>query len=260
LKNNVLEKDFLDMLQLFSFGAKEITGLKMPEDYNLKGIVKYAQSQSAMPLVYAALRAFKEKNDVFSDEDVKQILALEKMIFIVISKELKSKAYFDKIIKKLEAENIKYAILKGDSISCLYKNPDMRLSGDFDIYVDSSDEERTLEIVREFGYDTSERAADSNESSAVHKSYKMIEIHVSLHDKSREDLYFNKAHEKLEEFRKFKVPDFGEYNTLSIDDGLMFLFTHFTKHFLSEGAGIRQVMDLLLYIEKYRQRFRHLFK
>lgn len=40
--------------------------------------------------------------------------------------------------------------------------------------------------------------------------------------------------------------------TLGINDGLIFITLHIITHFLIQGVGIRQLMDVLLYMSHYK--------
>ena len=56
-----------------------------------------------------------------------------------------------------------------------------------------------------------------------------------------------------EPYRKIKTQDGFELITLGVTDGLIFITLHYIA-FLTRGVGIRQLMDILLYMKQYKNR------
>jgi hypothetical protein len=97
-----------------------------------------------------------------------------------------------------------------------------------------------------------ERFSTSNHVNAVHPVAGEFELHVSLYPETYESMWFHSATEKSEELIELVTDQQQRISTLGINDGLQFRTLHFIKHFLFEGAGIKQLMDILLYMSHYK--------
>jgi hypothetical protein len=144
--------------------------------------------------------------------------------------------------------DIKYAVLKGDTLSKYYKYPAMRLSGDIDILIDEKDEVKVLEFMSKNGFTYEARNEGNNHTVCFHPVYGVVEVHISLYCNFMDDLWFKNTNE-LEEYTYVDLPDRKE-PTLSITDGYIYTVFHTIKHFLSNGLSVKQMMDIVLYTKE----------
>ena len=233
-----IDSDFISMICLLTNAATDnnlVVG-----NFDESKVFKYAKEQSVLPLVFSALNT--------PDSRYRQ------MILGAVSKNISDLSYIRRILDKLQKNGIDFVILKGESVAAIYRNPDLRMSGDVDILVDEKDEEKALEIFSEYGYSYTKRPEWGNETALYHPSKKMVEIHISLYDKAREDIFFGKVGSITEPYMKITTDNLGEIKVLSPNDGIMFLYLHFVKHFLSSGAGIRQLLDVVMYSRYYKDK------
>lgn len=154
-------------------------------------------------------------------------------------------------LKKLEREGIRYAVLKGCVLAQLYPNPDCRVSSDTDILIDKKDFLKVSSIFRSNDFQVGKRIASSNQVLCKHKSGFRVEIHWKLYKDFDDSYIFMKKFNLIEPYRKISVGNKYEFYTLGITDGFIYTLLHFIRHFLTCGAGIRQLMDILLYIQYY---------
>lgn len=56
------------------------------------------------------------------------------------------------LFNQMKKENITFAVRKGESLSCYYKDPTHRISGDTDILIDEKDKQKTVGILESLGY------------------------------------------------------------------------------------------------------------
>lgn len=231
-----IDNNFLSMIRLLTNAA---TGNNIDvENFDEDKVFQYAQEQSVLPLVCSALNADKYK----------------RLILGAVSKNITDLSYVRSILDEMSENNIEYAILKGESIANIYKVPELRISGDIDILVDEKDEANALEIFSKHGYTYTKRPEWGNETALYHQSMKIVEIHVALYDQTRKDLFFGDAGNIRDTYMKITTNNLGEINILSPNDGIMFLYLHFVKHFLSSGAGIRQLLDVVIYSKYYKDK------
>lgn len=231
---------FKNMLYLFGANA---TGceVRTEGELNIEEIRRLSLEQGIWTLVYPELAKI-------CDASRYQI-----GFFKAVSQGIARKEFNLKMIRKLEDEGIKCCILKGAAISGLYNDPECRISGDTDILINPEDEKRAKEVLKENGYNVQDRLKQSHHTQAVHPIGGLLEVHVALYSESRAKILFNGLDMYSEPWSKMEIDGYS-YNILGINDGLMYLTAHYIKHLVNEGGGVRQMMDLLLYMEKYRDK------
>ena len=153
----------------------------------------------------------------------------------------------------LRERRIAHAVVKGVVCRELYSRPDLRPSGDEDVYVHPDDRERCGAVFAEQGLKLAQRDDDvdhwNDAGTGLH-----IELHTSLTSGSkRED-------EKLEDYfrrelaHSITVPvTDGQVSTLPHTAHLVFLVCHALKHFLTGGFGVRTLCDVAAFLEKYHR-------
>ena len=118
--------------QLLYIYGDAISGRRtvLPENCDRNAIAKKAMQQNILPIVYFNL--FGEETDNPYYPLVMQAIANnERKIF-----------FLGKLLQEMEEENIKCCVLKGSSLAPLYASPELRISGDIDLLISSSDEKR----------------------------------------------------------------------------------------------------------------------
>ena len=234
------------MLHLFGCGA---LGKSAEEKYcvNIRKIRERAIEQNVWPVVYSAIRKDIESKKVFIPDEV--YLSLERAIAANIAKEIQRTQFTEKIIQEIEKNGVKYCLLKGCSLASLYAEPETRTSSDTDIIISEVDEQKTAQILMNNGYETKTRLKTEHHMEARHPIGGVMEVHVSTMQKKDEQILFGDELSFSEEYIK---SDNG-LNVLGINDGLINVTTHFIKHFMRSGAGVRHMMDMLLYMKKYEK-------
>lgn len=233
----LVTKSFEQMLYFFGAGAHcgEYTH---DGKINVDEIRKLSIEQGIWPVVYSAMPSdIREK---YSNEILSTII-----LGISINK------FTLDIIKHLENQGIKCCLIKGVTVSSLYKEPDSRISGDTDILINPDDEKKAIKVLLKKGYKIQPREKTGHHFKAIHKNGGILEVHVRLHSIPTEKILFNGENLYFEEYRNFEMNGYN-FKTLGINDGLMYLTAHYIKHLINEGGGVRQMMDLLLYIERYK--------
>lgn len=239
-----MTQEFLNMLCLFGCGA---LGKEADKRYceNIKKIRDLAISQNAWPIVYSAIRPLIEKGEVLIPPEVYS--ALEKANFSNIALSIQKTEFTKGILKKLGESGVELCIVKGTTLSRLYHSPETRISSDTDVLIKTEDEKRVSEFLKHSGYEVEEREESDHHFCARHNVGGLLEVHVALIQKNDSDLAF---YNKIEYNEPYITAD-GNIKELGINDGLKYTAVHFIKHFVKKGAGIRHIMDLLLYLKKY---------
>ena len=239
-----MTRDFENMLYLFGCGALGKEPLA-EHCVNIRRIREISIEQNVWPIVYSAIRKKLESGEVKIPPEIYN--NLETSFEANIAKTLQKNEFNKRVIKTLGKRGVECCLFKGMALAQLYNIPETRVSGDADILIKPEDEVLTAKVLRELGYDVSERAAYDHHISAIHPVGGELEVHISVMRKNWDDIIFSDKISYKEEYIDF---DEG-IKTLGINDSLVNAATHFIKHFVRRGAGVRHIMDLLLYIKKY---------
>ena len=228
-----MTKSFLDMIKLLALGARG-EKLEAAADLDIPAIKKLAHSHSVWPTVYSALSEITP--EIFQMATVKAI----------------RQASVYKLVNQLKEENIVCCFLKGEILDDMYHDPGIRITADSDLLIEPKDEKKIIRLLMKNGYTIHERQKTSNELKVTHPKVGLLEFHVALDNKQMQEIWFNNKFRETEPFRIHKSKSNIEYLTLSETDGLIFVTLHFIKHLISGVANIKMVMDVLMYMDVYK--------
>jgi len=235
-----MTRDFENMLYLFGANATGST-ISTDGELNIEQIRKYSIEQGIWTLVFPEL------------SKICDCTKYQLECFSMISKGIAQKEYTLGVIKKIEEAGIKCCLLKGATISHLYADPECRISSDTDILINPKDEKRLMKLLKELGYFVEPRTGTDHHFKAYHKLGGLLEAHVKIYSNPTVKIVFNGMKMYNEPWNKMEINGY-RYNVLGPNDTLMYLTAHYIKHFVYSGSGVRQMMDLLLYIEKYKNK------
>ncbi len=144
-----------------------------------------------------------------------------------------------KLLAAFEENGIQHMPLKGCLIKHLYPKPELRYMGDADILIRMEQYEQIKPIMEKLGYTFK---YDSDHELVWQSSAILVELHKRLIPSYNKDFYdyFGDGWERV-------VPETAARYAMSAEDTLIFLFTHFAKHYRDGGVGCRYVADLWLY-------------
>ncbi len=161
---------------------------------------------------------------------------------------------FLEFFRDLLSRGLRPVVQKGIICRSIYPVPDQRGSVDEDLLIEPDDFRKYADAMAELGL----KRIDINTDQTMESAYKddsrglYIELHCSAFSEDSEaygdcNAPFNGALE-----RAVSIEYMGtELLTLSPSDHLLYLILHAYKHFLHGGFGIRQVMDICLFAQRY---------
>ena len=169
--------------------------------------------------------------------------------WIVATERIKQLNYHLNIIApKIESQfrnhNFQSCILKGQGIAQLYPNPELRTSGDIDIWI-NGDRKEIISYVGKF----------SKSSHAVYHhidglKVDGIEIETHFTPSYMANPFANRRLQRWIQFEKRKqfehsinIVDGGQIHTPTLAFNRVFILHHIYRHFFYEGVGLRQMMD-----------------
>jgi len=152
----------------------------------------------------------------------------------------------NKFVNAFEKAGIKNQPMKGSYLKFLYPSPEMREMSDIDILVDDTKMSEAGKIMNELGYTLVQSIKHHDIYSK--KPFMLVEVHRAMYDKTVDGNQYDyfKSFEKavLEEGKKYTY-NFGK------EDFYVYMLAHMAKHFYVMGCGIRNLVDVYIYLEKY---------
>ena len=153
---------------------------------------------------------------------------------------------FNDLEKSFEEAGIKNQAMKGARMKFIYPAPEMREMSDIDVLVDATCMKQATQLLTEKGY----TLFQSIKHHDIYKKppFMVVEVHRAMYDKtvdSGQYKYFsNFSKAVLREGMKYTY-DFNR------EDFYIYMMSHMAKHFYTMGCGIRNLVDIYVYQEKY---------
>jgi len=150
----------------------------------------------------------------------------------------------------MNESEIPYVTFKGYVFKELYPEPMMRYMGDIDIYVEKKNVEKASEVLNSLGYI---EKVDPNHP--FHITFKKdgainIELHYNFfHD----DVFHNELYLEKHIWDDTQVITINDVEVCvpSLEHSLVQGILHIITHFVGKGFGLRQLVDIGLFLDKY---------
>ena len=214
--------------------------LKMPEGIEFEKLFKTAKRHSVANILYGPL----SKLDT---ADKQALSSFEQEYARALYLEVKQQYYFEMLCEAFEKNNIRYIPMKGTVIKSLYPSPDMRLSGDLDIFVDGENTLKAKEILNGLGFET-----ESFGESAAHDEYiidKAVRVEIHRQLISNNCPWDEKCQEIID--RVILEEPYKYRYKMSDEDYYLYMIAHMAKHMKYSGIGIKMVLDVWVFLNHY---------
>ncbi len=244
-----MNQTYLDLIELFS-AASTGRECKLNTVNNLLDVFDLANKANIWQCVFSAIKKMYNEDKIEIDDETFSVL--DKTVLYKLAKYSAKCKNVHKVIEKLESENINVIVLKGETFSSLYANKAHRTSSDTDILIDAKDENKAKKIMADMGFEISKKSSVSHHTRCYSEKCGLIELHTDVYEDYIDSLYFNGFEIKKDNTIYVEANDGFKLKTLNYNDGLYFNTFHYIKHFLTQGCGLKQVMDLNLYISHYK--------
>lgn len=153
----------------------------------------------------------------------------------------KQKFEVGSVCKAFSENNIDHMPLKGTILREMYPHSDMRLMSDADILIKTEQYDSIRPMMLELGFSES---VESNHEYVWQKSGIVIELHKRLIPSYNKDYYAYYGNGWRLAVPSETMPHRFE---MSAEDQMIYLFTHFAKHYRDGGIGLRHITDLYVY-------------
>lgn len=222
-------------------------------DPNWRYLLELASQHSLLPMFVKVASKYPEF------QSLKNYSPISKKAMFAVAYQVKSTGSFLELYKAFSNEGIYPIVMKGLICRQLYIPYDnYRPSGDEDILIQIKDYVKVKKILEDSGYHTTFEVEPSQLTTVQEIPFKnvntglLIELHlnpIGCENDFRVKMnnYFKSV---FKNYREVEINGV-KIRTMSHTDHFLYLVLHAFKHFTSGGFGIRQMLDILLYDEKY---------
>ena len=168
-----------------------------------------------------------------------------------VIKDTNERIELEKVLDKFEENNIETVVVKGIIMKDIYPQNYMRQMCDMDILVHYEDYEKGSKILKDLDfseYNDHKRHKKDHHLVFIKKPMFTLEMHRKLIPDERDgEEYFNNIWNSC-----IKYKNYNNVYKMNIEDAYIFCIVHMLKHFKTAGISIRDVLDVYVYNEKYR--------
>lgn len=215
--------------------AAAVTGLPraIPADLDWDAVGKAGHRHGLLPLVYyGALQC-----GVTLPEDMKKKLEMATFRQVIISQN--QQYALEQLFAAFDAAGIAYMPLKGTLLKEMYPKAEMRGMGDADVLIRVEQYPRIREMMPALGYT---EVTESDHELIWKCPALLLELHKRLIPSYNKDYFAYYG----DGWQLAKVRNGSRYG-MTDEDQLIYLFTHFAKHYRDGGIGIKHMVDLWVY-------------
>lgn len=148
---------------------------------------------------------------------------------------------------RFEAAGIVNQPMKGARMKFIYPSPQMREMSDIDVLIGQEDRKKAGEVLSRMGYTLSQDI--KHHEIYVKKPFMVVEAHRAMYDRTVDEnqyQYFSDFSRAILREGCLYTYDFNR------EDFYVYLIAHMAKHFYTMGCGIRNLLDIYVYQEKYK--------
>lgn len=148
--------------------------------------------------------------------------------------------------KHFEEKQIACQPMKGARMKFIYPKPEMREMSDVDILIRSDCMEKAAAELTDMGYELVQ--AIKHHDIYRKRPHMIVEAHRAMYDKTVDytqyEYFSNLSRAVLREGCSY-IYDF------TTEDFYIYMLAHMGKHFYAKGCGIRNLVDVYVYLQKY---------
>lgn len=211
----------------------------LPQGFNFEEAVTIAKKHEITTMIYyGALKCGIPSNTAFMAE-----------MFTEVCKHISVSEYqiyqIKRLYKAFDDAGIRYLPLKGALLKFEYPKSEMRVMSDADILIQIEQYNEIKKIMESLGYT---EGVESNHEYVWHNPPMHIELHKLLIPSYNKD-YFSYYGDGWR-LAKSSAASATRYE-MNDEDQMIYLFTHFSKHYRDGGIGIRHLVDLWVFLDKH---------
>ncbi|MBQ4137808.1 MAG: nucleotidyltransferase family protein [Clostridia bacterium] len=227
------------LIELVSAAIHETFVPHKPDDVSFTDVFNLAQRHSLDALTYLAVERLEEKPN-------EKLLALwSERFYKAVVKDTEQKNAYNEACAVLKECLAQYIPIKGVMLKDFYPESVMRSMSDVDILYRHGKRELIHKKMLSLGYSVKSRNAANYHDTYANQGQTCIEFHRMLLSKN------DKLRGYFEQVWKRAKPDENGIYRMTPEDEYLYLIAHQAKHFFDSGLGVRPVMDVYLFRQKY---------
>lgn len=225
------------------------------EDVNYEDVYQMAEDQSVIGLLLGGL-------EYISSNRPPQDLLLQWIgeVQVLEQQNKAMNSFIGVLVEKMRAEGIHTLLVKGQGIAQCYERPLWRNSGDVDFFLDDENYEKAKVYLGQLATDIEPEGKYLKHAAFTIEGW-TVELHGNL--RTRHSWRMDKGIDEVQQdtFQNDNVRTIRLGNTdvflPSPDNDVIFIFTHFLKHFFGGGIGVRQLCDWCRLMWTYKTSLNH---
>lgn len=228
---NVQQKGLIALIK----SALDKCAYTLPEDFSVGLAAKEALRHKIVGLAYYGA--------VYCGVDKKLEPMQGLFRYLIPTMNATEKQYFTvtKVCEAFEENGIFYMPVKGVVLQAYYPSRELRTMGDADILIRMDQYEKIETIMQQLGFVFE---YESDHEMVWKSKHLFLELHKRLIPSYNRDYaaYYGDG------WRLGKPEKEGAFRyVMSDEDQMIYLFTHFAKHYRDGGVGIRHILDLYVF-------------
>ena len=148
---------------------------------------------------------------------------------------------------RFEAAGIVNQPMKGARMKFIYPSPQMREMSDIDVLIGQEDRKKAGEVLSRMGYALSQDI--KHHEIYVKKPFMVVQVHRAMYVST----VVENQYQYFSDFSRAVLREGCLYTyDFNREDFYVYLIAHMAKHFYTMGCGIRNLLDIYVYQEKYK--------
>ena len=231
---NSTQRGFISIIRSAITGQPNI----LPEDFDLATAAAIAKKHQIIPILFYGA----QQCGISEKDPLMRKLFISTCQYLSVSERQMQEV--EQIFAAFEEAGIDYMPLKGTLMKSMYPKQEMRPMSDADILIRYEQyEDRIKGIMESLGF---QEGRTSDNELVWERPCAYIELHRRLLPSYNKDYYAYYG----DGWRLAKCQQGSRY-AMSDEDQMVFLFTHFAKHYRDAGIGIRHLVDIQVYLDKH---------
>lgn len=216
-------------------------------------LYQLAEEQSVVGLIAAGLEHLRDMKLIKS-----QALPFLKKVFSLEERNVEMNGFIGDLVKKLKREGICCILVKGQGVAQCYARPKWRSAGDVDLLFEEVGYQKAKAVLTPTASYIAKEYTDRLHLGMTLNSWS-VELHGSMRCNrlGRINTCIDSVQEDTFKNGRVRVWQNGETAVLlpSVDNDIIFVFTHILQHFFEGGIGLRQICDWCRLLWTYQDRF-----
>ena len=158
----------------------------------------------------------------------------------------------NKILEEAKTANAKAVVFKGMVLAQLYRKPELRVSSDTDILTDRENEDKMVSVLERLGYvKLVDKSKDEVYNYYNEEFSHLVELHFCLWEDFKGERMEILNSLELDTRTEDVMINGIEVTTLTTEAHLVYMMFHLVKHYILEGANLKFLFDMALFINRY---------